>query len=322
MSNRMQLTVSHSPFWHTGSSVSVKYYHIMAAAMIAVIAGLVQYGMPALAVIALSVGSAMIWESIFNYLAKRPNTIDDGNAALIGLLFAMLLPAVTPWWVVITGTFLAIVIGKQIYGGLGANPFNPVVVAYAILILSWPIFLDYNAALVDYAFSFDPVYPMAAAKFQGTAAVENFSVTDLLMGRQAAGIGTGFGIGLIVGGIYLIFRGFIRWEIAVSFLAGIFVTALLFNLKNPEVYAGPGFHVFTGMSLIGAFFLATEDSSSPVNFIPMLIYGALGGFLTVLIRNIGVHVDGVIFALLIISLVNPIVDKIRPKAKRRVMNYA
>ncbi len=322
MSNRMQLTVSHAPFWHTGSSVSVKYYHIMAAAMIAVIAGLVQYGIPALAVIALSVGSAMIWESIFNYLAKRPNTIDDGNAALIGLIFAMLLPAVTPWWVVITGTFLAIVIGKQIYGGLGANPFNPVVVAYAILILSWPIFLDYNAALVDYVFSFDPVYPMAAVKFQGAAAVENFSVTDLLLGRQAAGIGTGFGIGLIIGGIYLIVRGFIRWEIAVSFLAGIFVTALLFNLKNPEVYAGPGFHVFTGMSLIGAFFLATEDSSSPVNFVPMLIYGALGGFLTVLIRNIGVHVDGVIFALLIISLVNPIVDKIRPKAKRRVMNYA
>ncbi|MFO8113164.1 MAG: RnfABCDGE type electron transport complex subunit D [Desulfosalsimonadaceae bacterium] len=322
MSNRMQLTVSHAPFWHTGSSASVKYYHIMAAAMIAVIAGLVQYGIPALAVIALSVGSAMIWESIFNYLAKRPNTIHDGNAALIGLLFAMLLPAVTPWWVVITGTFVAIVIGKQIYGGLGANPFNPVVVAYAILILSWPIFLDYNAALVDYAFSFDPAYPMAAAKFQGVAAVENFSITDLLMGRQTAGIGTGFGIGLIVGGVYLIVRGFIRWEIAVSFLAGIFVTALLFNLKNPEVYAGPAFHVFTGMSLIGAFFLATEDSSSPVNFFPMLIYGALGGFLTVLIRNIGVHVDGVIFALLIISLVNPIVDKIRPKAKRRVTNYA
>lgn len=318
----MKLTVSHAPFWHTGSSTSAKYYHIIAAAMISVIFGFLQYGIPAIAVIALSVGSAMIWEAGFNYLAKRPNTIHDGNAALIGLILAMLLPAVTPWWVVITGTFVAIIIGKQIYGGLGANPFHPAVVAYAILILSWPVYLNYNAALVDYVFSFNPVYPMAAVKFQGAAAAENFSIIGMLMGQQVGGIGTGFGLGLIIGGAYLIARGFIRWEITVSFLAGIFAAAFLFNLSNPELYAGPGFHLFTGMSLIGAIFLATEDSASPVNFLPMLIYGALGGILTVLIRNLGVHVDGVIFAILIISLVNPIVDKIRPKAKRRVMNYA
>ena len=322
MPNRMKLTVSHAPFRHTGSSTSVKYYHIIAAAMISVLFGLVQYGIPALAVIALSVGSAMIWESIFNYLAKRPNTIHDGNAALIGLLFAMLLPAVTPWWVVITGTFLAVVIGKQIWGGLGANPFNPVVVAYAVLLLSWPVMLDYNAALVDYRFAFDPVYPMALAKFQGAGAVEHFSITGLLLGQQVGGIGTGFGLGLILGGVYLILRGFIRWEITVSFLVGIIVTAFLFNLSNPELYAKPCLHLLSGMTLIGAIFLATEDSSSPVHFFPMLIYGGLGGVLTVLIRNMGVYVDGVIFAVLIISLVSPLVDKIRPKAKRRVMNYA
>lgn len=322
MPKRMKLTVSHAPFWHAGSSVSVKYYHIIAAAMIAAIAGLLQYGIPALAVVALSVGSAMIWESVFNYLARRPNTIYDGNAALIGLLFAMLLPAVTPWWVVVTGTFVAVVIAKQIYGGLGANPFNPVVVAYAMLLISWPVYLDYNAALVDYAFDFEYYYLMTAAKYQGAAFVEDVSLTGMLFGRQVGGIGTGFGIGLVIGGIYLMIRGFIRWEITVSFLAGIVVTAFLFNLSNPEVYAGPGFHLLGGMTLFGAIFLATEDSSSPVNFVPMLIYGALGGFLTVLIRNLGVHVDGVIFAVLIISLVNPLVDKIRPKVKKRVMNYA
>ncbi len=322
MPNRMKLTVSHAPFWHAGSSTGVKYYHIIGAAMLAVLFGLYQYGLPALAVLALSVGSAMLWESLFNYLAKRPNTIQDGNAALIGLLFAMLLPAVTPWWVVVTGTFVAIVIGKQIYGGLGANPFNPVIVAYAMLLISWPVYLDFNAALVDYNFAFDPFCPMAAAKFQGAAMVDHFTISGMLMGQQVGGIGTGFGLGLIIGGAYLIARGFIRWEITVSFLAGIFVTAWLYNMSNPEVYASPGFHLFSGMSLVGAIFLATEDSSSPVNFVPMLIYGALGGFLTVLIRNIGIHVDGVIFAVLIISLVNPIIDKIRPKAKRRVMNYA
>ena len=125
-------------------------------------------------------------------------------------------------------------------------------------------------------------------------------------------------MGLIVGGVYLIIRGFIRWEISVSFLAGVFITALVFNLNNSEQYAGPFFHLFTGYTLIGAFFLAPEDSSSPVNFIPMLIYGVSAGIITVLVRNLGSFVDGVPFAILLMNLVNPICDKIRPKALGKV----
>jgi electron transport complex protein RnfD len=107
--------------------------------------------------------------------------------------------------------------------------------------------------------------------------------------------------------------------VSVSFLVGIFVTAAIFNLSDPTQYAGPLFHLLAGYTLIGAIFLATEDSSSPVNFIPMLIYGASGGILTVLIRNIGAFVDGVIFAILIINLINPLLDKIKPKALGKVM---
>ena len=98
-----------------------------------------------------------------------------------------------------------------------------------------------------------------------------------------------------------------------------FVTALVFNMHDPAHYARPLFHLFTGYTLIGAFFLATEDSSSPVNYIPMLIYGACGGIMTVLIRNIGADVDGVALAILLMNLVNPIVDKIRPKALGKVV---
>ena len=98
-----------------------------------------------------------------------------------------------------------------------------------------------------------------------------------------------------------------------------FVTAQLFNLVDPTRYADPFFHIFTGYTLIGAFFLATEDSSSPVNFIPMLIYGAAGGLMTVLIRNIGAYIDGVILAILVINLVNPVLDKIRPQALGKVV---
>jgi len=166
---------------------------------------------------------------------------------------------------------------------------------------------------------FAMVYPLTAVKHLGTQGIEAFSTGGLLLGQQSGGIGATFGLGLILGGIYLIVRGFIRWEISISFLAGIFITALLFNLNNPTLYAGPLFHLFTGYTLIGAFFLASEDSSSPVNFIPMLIYGAGAGIMSVLVRNLGSYVDGVVFAILLMNLINPIVDKIRPKALGKVV---
>ncbi len=319
MDNRKKFIVSHAPFWHDGGSVTERSYHIMLAALPAVILGCMQFGMTAAGVIALSVSTAMIWELAFNKITKTPVSIGDGNAALIGLLFGMLLPAVTPWWFIITGTFIAIFIGKMIYGGIGGNPFNPVVLAIAILAMSWGDFLDYDAALVNFEFDYFSLYPLAAAKHFGASAVEYVSVADLLMGKQIGGIGATFGLGLIIGGVYLILRGFIRWEITVSFLAGVLVTALLFNQSNPEAYAGPIFHLFTGYTLIGAFFLATEDSSSPVNFVPMLIYGATAGVLTMLIRNIGNYVDGVILAILIMNVANPLLDKIRPKAIGRAV---
>ncbi|MCP4109925.1 MAG: RnfABCDGE type electron transport complex subunit D [Desulfobacteraceae bacterium] len=319
MLNQKKFIVSHAPFWHNGSCICERNYNIMIAALPAVIMGLLQYGMPAVGVISLSVSFAILWELAFNYVAKRSFSIGDGNAALIGLLFGMLLPATTPWWFVVTGTFIAVVMGKQIYGGIGGNPFNPVMVAVAILMLSWADYLDFNGALVNYELDFTMIYPLAVLKYFGVSAVSDFSAADLLMGKHIGGIGSTFGLGLIIGGLYLIIRGFIRWEISVSFLVGVFVTAWLFNMSDPETYAGPVFHLLTGYTLIGAFFLATEDSSSPVNFISMFIYGAVGGIMTVLIRNIGAYVDGVVFAILIINLLNPLLDKIRPKAMGRVV---
>jgi len=237
-------------------------------------------------------------------------------------MLAMLLPASTPWWVILIGTFLAIVVGKQVYGGIGCNPLNPALVAAAMIFLSWKGIMNFDEALLNYELGFPMTYPLATLKYFGAEAVSDFGMGSLLMGCQTGGIGSTFGLGLIIGGIYLILRGFIRWEIALSFLAGVFITALLFNAANPAVYAGPAFHLLTGYTLIGAFFLATEDSSSPVNFIPMLLYGALAGLLTVLIRNIGAMVDGVIFAILMLNLANPLLDKIRPKALGKELENA
>jgi electron transport complex protein RnfD len=313
---------SHAPYWHNGSSISEKSYHIILATLPAVFLGIYQYGAPALGVLALSISCAMIWELVMNILMKRPVSIGDGNAAVIGLLFAMLLPATTPWWAVVVGTFVAVVVGKQIFGGIGCNPLNPALVAIAIMMLSWKHLLDFNGTLVNYDFGFNMVYPLAAVKGFGVSAVSDYPIQGLLMGQQTGGIGTAFGLGLIIGGLYLMLRGYIRWEISLSFLAGIFVTALLFNISDPDRYASPVFHLLTGYTLIGAFFLATEDSSSPVNFVPMLLYGAFAGILTVLIRNIGAFVDGVVFAILMMNVTNPLLDKIKPKAMGKGAEHA
>ncbi|MDY6878983.1 MAG: RnfABCDGE type electron transport complex subunit D [Desulfatiglans sp.] len=314
MNNPTLLTSSHAPYWHRGRTITRQSYGIMLAALPALIMGISQYGMPALAVAALSVSSAMVWELLMNKLMNRPVSIGDGNAAVIGLLFAMLLPAVTPWWAVLVGTLVAIVVGKQVFGGIGCNPFNPALTALAILTLSWKGLLDFNTTLVDYDLGFSMIYPLSAIKYLGASSATDYSFSGLLMGRQVGGIGSCFGLGLILGGVFLILRGHIRWEISISFLAGIYISAMLFNISDAEKYAAPMFHLLTGYTLIGAFFLATEDSSSPANFIPMLIYGAGAGVLTVLIRNIGAFVDGVVFAILMMNVTSPLLDRIRPKA--------
>lgn len=314
MLNQKLLIGSHAPFLHNRGSISSRSYNIMLAALPAVIMGIYRFGVPALGVLAFSVSCAMLWELLMNFVMKRPVSIGDGNAAVIGLLLGMLLPATVPWWAVLTGTFVAIVIGKQIFGGIGCNPFNPALVGLAILMLSWKGVLDFDAALADYDLGFYMAYPLGVEKYFGVSFLDRYSTLDLLMGRQAGGTGSVFGLGLIIGGIYLILRGHIRWEISISFIAGIFITALIFNLADPEKFASPVFHLLTGYTLIGAFFLATEDSSSPVNLIPMLIYGVLGGCLTILIRNIGAFVDGTVLAILMLNVANPLIDRIRPRA--------
>ena len=322
MANQKLFISSHAPFWHNGSSLSSRSYNVMLAAIPAVAVGIGQYGVSALGVISLSIACAMLWELLLNKVMGVPVSIGDGNAAMIGLLFAMLLPAATPWWTVLIGTFLAIVVGKQIYGGTGCNPFHPSLVAFAIVALSWKAVVNFDMALANYDLGFNMVYPLGAVKHFGAAAALDYNNYGLLMGMQSGGIGAIFGLGLIIGGIYLIFRGIIRWEISISFILGIVITAHLFHLSDPDRYAGAMFHLLTGYSLLGAFFLAAEDSSSPVNFIPMLLYGVCGGVLTILIRNIGFFADGVVFAILMMNVANPLLDKIRPKAVGRGIEHA
>lgn len=321
--NNDKLTVSHAPFWHDGDSLFQMNLNIMIAALPAIIFGIIQFGAPAVGVLALSLSSAMVWELIMNLVSKQKLSIGDLDSAVIGLLFGMMLPATSPWWLVITGTFVAVVIGKMIFGGIGANPFNPALIGMSFLMLSWKVFFDFDSAYLNYDFNFTALAPLAALKFQGASAVSDlFPISDLIMGKQIGAIGSTFGLGLIIGGIYLILRGYIRWEIPASFILGIIVTAYCFKMANPDTYAGPMLHLFSGYTLIGAFFLATENSSSPVNRIPMLLYGFFAGAMIILMRNIGVYEDGTVLAILLLNLVNPLIDTIRPKALGKGVTHA
>jgi Na+-translocating ferredoxin:NAD+ oxidoreductase subunit D len=322
MPDQKKLFVSHAPFFHDGSNISTRSSNIMIAALPAVLHGCYLYGIPAAGVASLSIATAIIWEYLINLLTKRPVTIGDGNAAVIGMMIAMLFPATTPWWAVITGTFVAIVVGKQIFGGIGGNPFNPALIGIAILMLSWKNIFDIDNALLNYDFDFNAAYPLVALRHYGVSAVDSFNISDLLMGNQTGTIGSAFGPAIALGGLYLIIRGFIRWEISFSFLVSLIITSLIFHLYDTGRYAAPLFHLLTGNTLLGAFFLSTEDSSSPVNFIPMIIYGAGTGLMVMLIRNIGGHADGVVFAVLLMNLTNPLIDRIRPKALGKVNSHA
>lgn len=322
MSSQKKLVVAHAPYWHDGSKISSKNYNIMIAALPAVLMGISQYGAPALGVIAFAMACAMIWEVVWNLILKKPASIGDGSAAVTGLLLGMLMPATAPWWLIALGTFIAIIVGKQIFGGIGFNPLNPPLLALAMLVISFKGIFDFNEALRHYDLGFVMTYPLADLKAFGPEAIGKFGLGDLLMGKQAGAVGSTFGLGLIIGGLYLMLRGHMRWEISLSFLAGVFITALLFNMSDSAKYAGPFFHLFTGYTLIAAFFLVPEDSSSPANFIPMLIFGVLAGVMTVLVRNIGAYVDGVPFSILLMNLANPLLDKIRPKAIGKVVENA
>lgn len=320
--NNTKLIISHAPFWHDGDCLFQLNLNVILALLPAAIFGILQFGAPALGVIALGISTAMLWEVIMNLISKQTFSIGNMESAVIGLLFSLMIPATTPWWVVVCGTFVAVVIGKYIFGGIGANPFHPTLVAMAILMMSWPVYFDFDAAYVNYEFPYTELAPLAALKFMGASVTDQFPVGSLLMGQEVGGIGSTFGLGIIIGGIYLILRGYTRWEIVVSFIAGILITSGLFYANNSEAYASPLFHLFSGYTLLGAFFLATENSSSPVNCIPMLIYGFLGGLMIILMRNVGAYADGTVLAILLINLVNPLIDNIRPKALGKGVNNA
>ena len=260
-------------------------------------------------VLALAMVTGIATEALCQKIMGQDISVDDFSGAVSCLLFAFLLPANAPWWLVMLGAALAIGLGKMAFGGLGANAVNTALVGWAMLYVSWPALMDPNSMQLDTSF----IDPLVRLKYFGAGAVSHIDLTDLLLGNQIGGLGASQAGALFIGGSYLAARGTIRWEIALSFFVGVFLTAALYNVIDAERFATPFFHLCTGSTFLGGFFLATEWASSPGRQIPMMLYGLIGGAMVIIIRVYGIYPDGVPFAILLINLLAPLLDSIHPK---------
>jgi electron transport complex protein RnfD len=236
-------------------------------------------------------------------------TSDDFSALVDGLLFAFLLPATAPVWMVVIGSAIMVILGRMVFGGFGGSPLCAPAAGWAILAISWPEFMDLNGMLLKW----DLVEPLSELKFFGLDAIASISPMSLLLGENLGALGASQAAMVLLGGLYLMARGFLRWFIPVSFLAGVLVTALVYNIIDPQVYATPLFHLLSGSTLLAAFFLMPYPSSSPAWRIPMLLFGFFGGVMVVVIRTYGIYPDGAPFAILLVNLCTPLFDLIQPK---------
>jgi electron transport complex protein RnfD len=217
--------------------------------------------------------------------------------------------------VVVVANFAGIIIGKQCFGGLGANPLNPALVGWAIIRITktWAGYLDFDLMLINYDTGFILQYPLAVLKAKGPEALSRFDTLALLLGKQTGGIGASAVIFLLLGGLYLVIRGAIRWEIPLFFFLGVIVVSGFFWMADKAAYANPLFHLLTGNVMIGAFFLATENGSSPVNRWGLVVFGLGCGTFAVILRAWSIYPDGVVFSILLMSLFVPMLDKLKAK---------
>ncbi len=296
--------VSAPPFWHRGRTISKMMQGLSIALLPVCLLAIYTWGLPALRVICLSITVCVVTEAVCQKLLRRDIVVDNFDAVYVGLLFAFLLPASAPWWLVTIGAFLCMTFGKMAFGDLGAAPLSSVCVGYVLCIVSFPIYMDANAMQLS-TYLIDPLVRL---KFFGVDYVQDISYTSLLLGQQIGGLGASQAGALLVIGLLLSAVNILRYEITLSFILGIIIFGDIFYYMNPESYMPPLFHLFTGSTILCAFFLATDHSSSPNKKKNMIIYGFIGGALVITIRNFGIYTDGAPFAILLINLIMPLLE--------------
>jgi len=288
--------------------------------------------------LALAIATALAAEAIALRVRGKPvrQFVLDGSAIITAMLLALCLPPLAPWWLVVSGTGFAILLAKHAFGGLGANPFNPAMVGYAVLLVSFPARLlqwippelegtqgPHLTLLQSLSTILTGHLPQALRWDAITSPTPLDALrTNLKMGMtmQEARNGVVFGgfggrgwtwihVATLAGGIWLLTLKIIRWHIPVAMLGALAICASLMYIIDPGAYAGPIFHVTTGASMLGAFFIATDPISAATSDRGRLVYGAGIGVLTYVIRTWGAYPDGVAFAVLLMNAAVPLIDR-------------
>lgn len=313
MNQIKKLNVASSPHWKGGSSVPIVQKLWIVALLPAIIASLWLFGLNSLRILSLTIAFSVSLDAIANWVVPSKDYTTNWSSVNLAVLLAFFMPLNAPWWLILIGCFIMIIIGKKLFGGIGAYPVHPVLLSCAMLQISWPQRFDYTASFVSMDWTGKMIEPLRLIKTLGSDATMAFDWQNLLMGRQVAGIGNALVLYLAIGGLFLILIRQITWHIPIAFLVGCYLMGLLLHIVSPEQFATPLFYILSGGTIFGAFFLAPEYTTSPANRIPMLLYGFLGGVLLLLIRAFSVYSDGLIFAILLINLCNPLIDRITPK---------
>lgn len=298
MLNKM-LTVSSSPHIRSKDTVQTIMRDVVIALLPATLAGIYFFGIKGLITTLASVLSCILAEVLWQKLTGQKVTVKDLSAVVTGLLLAFNLPAEVPIWLPIVGGFIAIIVVKQLFGGLGQNIVNPALAARAVLLASWPVHM--TNWTVDGVAS---ATPLGVLKEGGSSVAGLF---DVFVGNTGGCIGETSAIALIIGGAYLLYKGIISWHIPASYIATVFAMTTVIG-RNGLMTGNGLYEILSGGLMIGAFFMATDYTTSPMSKKGHIIFGVGCGVLTSLIRIFGGYAEGVSYSILIMNLFVPLID--------------
>jgi electron transport complex protein RnfD len=317
-----RLYLSSSPHIHSGETTDKVMRAVIYTLLPACAVAVYFFGLAALSVLLLCTLGCVAAEALCQRLMGKPPTIGDGSAALTGILLALNLPPSSPWWMALIGSVVAIAVAKQVYGGLGYNPFNPALVARVVLLISFPVQMTTWTAPAHFGSGIDAVTSATPLGEMKTAVMLTGQIPAALqertaayfLGEMAGSLGEVSAAALLLGALYLLWKRIITWHIPFSYLGTVVAFGGLFWLFDPARYPGPLFHLFTGGLMLGAFYMATDMVTSPITNRGMLVYGVGCGMITVLIRLFGGYPEGVSFAILLMNAATPLIDRFtRPK---------
>ncbi len=299
------LKVSAPPHITDKDDVTTIMFDVILALMPAMIAGAFFFGYRAIIVTLISVLSAVAFEYLWNRAFKKNNTVGDLSAIVSGMLLAFNMPVTVPLWLPIVGSFFMIVIVKMCFGGLGHNFMNPALGGRAFLMASWPALMTRftpPATRLGFFSTADAVTGATPLNSEFTGTVSNW---DLFLGNVGGCIGETSVLALLIGCAYLMARKIITWRIPVCYVGTVALISLIFGYNVP-------FQLFAGGLMLGAIFMATDYTTSPVTPLGQIIYAVGCGILTCVIRFAGGYAEGVSYSILLMNIATPIIEKLTP----------